>query len=138
MAELKTKANDASVAAFLDAVPDARRREESQLILELMREATGEEPVMWGPSIIGFGKRRYKYESGREGEWMLAAFSPRKQNLTVYISYGFDQYPDLMAKLGKYTTGKSCLYIKKLSDIDLPTLRELIRQDIEKARNQPV
>jgi Domain of unknown function (DU1801) len=134
MAENKTKATEQSVSEFVNAVPKAARREEAQVILDMIREITGEEPKMWGPSIIGFGKRRYKYESGREGETGVAGFSPRAQALTIYIQYGFEHYPDLMAKLGKYTIGKSCLYIKKLSDVDLPTLRELITQDVANVR----
>ncbi len=130
MTELKTQKNDASVKDFLNSVPDERKREDSFAILELMRDITGEEPAMWGSSIVGFGSYRYKYASGREGEWFLAGFSPRKQNLTLYIMAGFDEYDSLLAELGKYKTGKSCLYINKLADVDLPTLRELVRQSV--------
>ena len=130
MAELKTQKNDASVEEFLNGVSDARKREDSFAILKLMREITGDEPAMWGTSIIGFGSYRYRYASGREGEWFLAGFSPRKQNLTLYIMSGFDNYDSLLADLGKYKTGKSCLYINKLEDVDLPTLRELVRQSV--------
>ena len=130
MAKLKTQKTDASVEDFLKGVTDEKKREDSFAILELMREVTGEEPAMWGGSIVGFGSYRYKYASGREGEWPLAGFSPRKQSLTLYIMSGFDKHDSLLAKLGKYKTGKSCLYINKLQDIDLETLRELIRQSV--------
>lgn len=128
MAQLKTQKNDASVEAFLNGVSEEKKREDSFAILELMRDVTGEEPTMWGTSIVGFGGYHYKYASGREGEWFLAGFSPRKKNLTLYIMSGFDDYDSLLADLGKYKTGKSCLYINKLEDVDLPTLRELVRQ----------
>jgi len=138
MAELKTKPNDASIEAFLNCVKPEKKRQDSFAILELMREVTGEEPQMWGSSIIGFGSYHYKYASGREADWMLVGFAPRKQALTLYIMSGFDGYDDLMENLGKHTTGKSCLYIKKLDDVDLDTLRELVRQSVEhmKATNQ--
>lgn len=128
MAELKTQKNEASVEAFLNSVSDEKKREDSFAILELMQEVTGEAPAMWGDSIVGFGSYHYKYASGREGDWFLTGFSPRKRNLTLYIMAGFKQYETLLAKLGKYKTGKSCLYINRLADVDLPTLRELIRQ----------
>ena len=128
MAELKTKRSDASVTEFLNGVPSERRRKDSFAVLELMKEVTGEEPAMWGTSIVGFGSYRYKYASGREGEWPLVGFSPRKQNLTLYIMSGFDGYDALLADLGKYRTGKACLYISKLDDVDLWTLRELVKQ----------
>ncbi len=130
MAELKTQKNDASVEDFLRSVPNERKREDSLAILELMRDVTGEEPSMWGTSIVGFGTYRYRYASGREGEWFLVGFSPRKQNLTLYIMSGFDNYDSLLADLGKFKTGKSCLYINKLEDVDLPTLRELVKQSV--------
>jgi hypothetical protein len=95
-----------------------------------MRDITGDEPAMWGTSIIGFGSYRYKYASGREGEWFLTGFSPRKQNLTLYIMSGFDNYDSLLSELGKYKTGKSCLYINKLDDVDMQTLRDLIEQSV--------
>ena len=130
MAELKTKVTEASVEDFLNGVADAKRRHDSLKILELMQEVTGAEPRMWGGNLVGFGSYHYKYASGREGEWMLTAFSPRKQNLTLYIMPGFARYPELMSRLGKYKTGRSCLYINKLGDIDLATLRELIAQSV--------
>ena len=130
MAKLKTQKNDASVEDFLNGVSHERKREDSFAILELMRDVTGEEPAMWGTSIVGFGSYRYKYASGREGEWFLTGFAPRKRNLTLYIIAGLENYDSLLAELGKYRTGKSCLYINKLEDVDIPTLRELIRQSV--------
>jgi hypothetical protein len=130
MAQLKTQKNDASVTGFLNGVSNERKRQDSFEILELMRDVTGEEPAMWGTSIVGFGSYRYKYASGREGEWFLVGFSPRVQNLTLYIMSGFDEYETLLAQLGQYKTGKSCLYINKLADVDMPTLRELVSQSV--------
>ena len=127
MAELKTKPNDQSVEAFLDSVADEKKRRDSYAILHLMKEITGEEPRMWGTGIVGFGSYQYKYQSGREGDWFVVGFAPRKQNLTLYIMAGFKRYDQLMEKLGKYKTGKSCLYINKLDDVDRATLAELIR-----------
>jgi hypothetical protein len=134
MAELKTKQNEQSVAAFLNGIEDERKRQDSWAIVELMQAVTGAEPVMWGDSIVGFGSYHYQYASGREGDWMLVGFSPRKQNLTLYIMPGFDRYEALLAQLGKYKTGKSCLYIKKLDDVNLDTLRELVSQSVRQMR----
>jgi hypothetical protein len=130
MAKLKTQKNDASVEDFLNGVSDERKREDSFAVLALMGEVTGEEPSMWGSSIVGFGSYRYKYASGREGEWPLTGFSPRKEYLTLYIMSGFDDYDLLLRDLGKFKTGKSCLYVKKLADVDLEILRELISQSV--------
>jgi hypothetical protein len=127
MAELKTTRNQASVAAFLAGVTDPQRRSDAQAACSLMKEVTGAEPTMWGASIIGFGSYHYRYASGREGDWPAVGLSPRKQNLTVYVSEGFDGYADLLGRLGKHSTGKSCLYIRRLSDVDLGVLRELVR-----------
>ena len=132
MAELKTKKNDQSVTAFLDKIPDEQKRMDSYTILELMKQASGAEPSMWGDSIIGFGVAHYTYASGREGDWPPIGFSPRKQALTLYFMSGFDSYGNLLAKLGKYKTGKGCLYINKLADVDLGVLEELIVQSIQK------
>jgi hypothetical protein len=126
MAELKTKKNTASVTGFLKKVADPKQRADAFRILELMKEVTGLEPKMWGPGIVGFGEYHYRYASGHEGDTCMAGFSPRKGNLTLYILPDFEPYADLMKKLGKYKTGKCCLYIKKLEDIDLEVLRELI------------
>lgn len=131
MAELKTKKNDGDVRKFLEAVEDEKKREDCFKILDIMREATNSEPSMWGTSIIGFGSYDYTYASGRAGNWFLAGFSPRKQNLTLYIMAGFDNYEDLMSQLGKHKTGKSCLYIKRLSDVDEDVLKELVKQSAE-------
>jgi len=131
MAELKTKKNDQSVEAFLNRVEDEQKRNDSFTIMNLMKEVTGAEPTMWGTSIIGFGSYHYKYASGQEGDWMVTGFSPRKQNLTLYIMSGFGQYDELLSKLGKHSTGKSCLYIKKLENVNLDVLRELVRHSVE-------
>lgn len=131
MAELKTKRNAGDVEAFLSSVPDERKREDSFTILDLMQQATGKEPEMWGDSIIGFGSYHYKYKSGREGDWFLTGFSPRKQNLTLYIMSGFDEYDQLLSKLGKHSTGKSCLYIKKVEDVDVDVLKELVQKSVD-------
>lgn len=131
MAELKTRPTEESVAAFLDGVANEKRRQDALAVLALMQEVTGEEPLMWGDSIIGFGSYHYKYASGREGDWFLTGFSPRKQNLTLYIMAGFEQYDELLARLGKFSAGKSCLYIKKLEDVDQDMLRELVRLSVE-------
>jgi len=126
MAELKTKETKASVEKFLNAIPDEKRREDCFKILEMMKKITKVEPKMWGPSIVGFGNYHYKYASGHEGDMCITGFSPRKQNLTLYIMPGFERYNELMKKLGKYKTSVSCLYIKKLEDIDLKVLKELV------------
>ena len=131
MAELKTKPNEASVEDFLNGVPDQKKRQDSFAILDLMKQVTGDEPIMWGDSIVGFGTYKYKYASGRKGEWPITGFSPRKQNLTLYIMSGFDEYDELLENLGKHSTGKSCLYIKKLEDVDQDVLRELVSKSIE-------
>ncbi len=134
MAELKTQRTGASVEEFLNSVEHEGKRADSFALLELMREVTGEEPAMWGPSIVGFGSYHYKYASGREGEWMWVGFSPRKRDLTLYIMDGFDGYESLLKGLGKHRTGKSCLYINKLADVDLPTLQELITRSVTQVR----
>jgi hypothetical protein len=131
MAELKTKENDASVEAFVRGVEDDKQRADARNVLRLMREVTGSEPKMWGSSIVGFGRYHYKYASGREGDWFMTGFSPRKANLTLYIMAGFDRYDELLRKLGKYKNGKSCLYVRRLEDIDLNVLRRLITASVE-------
>ncbi len=131
MSALKTQQNEGNVIAFLNAVEEKQKREDSLALLDIMKEATGEEPKMWGPSIVGFGKYHYKYESGREGNWFLTGFSPRKQKISVYIMPGFERFNDLIAHLGKHSTGKSCLYFKKLTDIDCNILSQLIRESVE-------
>lgn len=131
MAELKTKQNDASVEEFLGAVANDRRREDAFTVLELLKRVTGEAPRMWGTSIVGFGSYRYRYASGRTGEWPRIGFSPRKQNLTVYVMPGFSNYDEILSRLGKHRTGKSCLYLNKLADIDMDVLEELIGSSLE-------
>ena len=131
MADLKTQPNDQSVDTFIDSITDERRREDCRIVRRMMEEITGEEPVMWGDSIVGFGRYHYTYASGREGDWFTAGFAPRKQALTVYIMSGFPRHDELMSRLGKYTTGRSCLYLKRLSDVDLDVLRELIAASVE-------
>ena len=131
MAELKTKVNKASVDKFLKSIKDEQKREDCYKILDIMKKATKAEPKMWGTSIVGFGSYHYKYASGREGEWMLTGFSPRKQNLTLYIMSGFDEYDGLLKKLGKHATGKSCLYIKRLEDVDTKVLKELVTKSVK-------
>ena len=131
MSDLKTQPHDGNVEAFLQSVEHDKRREDSFVVLEMMKEITGEEPRMWGPSIVGFGNYHYKYESGREGDFFLAGFSPRKQNLTLYIMSGFSHYEELLQKLGKHKTGKSCLYINKLENVDLGVLKEMIRESVK-------
>lgn len=136
MAEMKTKETDASVDAFLDTVQPERRKRDGQVLCELMQRVTGFEPKMWGPSLVGFGRYHYKYESGREGDLFLTGFSPRKSALSVYIMPGFSKYGSLMDKLGKHKTGKSCLYINKLDDVNFNTLEELIRHSVDDMRRR--
>ena len=131
MAELKTKRNDRSVNAFLNGITDAKKRRDARAISALMQKITKAKPKMWGASIVGFGSYHYKYASGREGDWFVTGFSPRKQNLTLYIMGGFERNATLMKKLGKYKTAKACLYINSLSDIDVPTLKQLIQQSVK-------
>jgi len=131
MAELKTKLNDASVEDFLNKVENQKKREDSFKILELMKTLTGEEPKMWGTSIVGFGTYHYKYASGQEGDWMVTGFSPRKDALTVYLMPGFDVQEQILPNLGKFKTGKSCLYIKKLEDVNLDILSEMIVTSVD-------
>lgn len=131
MSELKTKQHDGDVNEFLDAVKNPRRREDARRVLDLMRKVTGEPPKMWGSSIVGFGSYHYKYASGREGDWMITGFSPRKQNLTIYIMPGFSEFASLLDRLGKHKISKSCLYLNKLDDVDLEVLAELVRESVK-------
>lgn len=131
MAELKTKENCSDVETFLNKVADNRRRQDCFTILELMKKITKSEPKMWGGGIVGFGNYHYKYESEREGDWFVAGFSPRKNNLTLYIMSGFAHYNELLGKLGKHKTGKSCLYIKRLEDVNLEVLAEMIETSVD-------
>lgn len=134
MAELKTQENDASVADFLNAIPDEAKRADAIRVARLMEEETGEPPRMWGESIVGFGRYHYKYASGHEGDAPRVGFSPRKASLTLYPAFGFEGYDELMSRLGKFTTSKACLYVKRLSDVDEATLRELVRRSAEVTR----
>ena len=135
MAELKTKETEASVDDFLATVEDEAKRADCRRIIELMSAATGAPPKMWGAAIIGFGQRRLKYESGRELDWMIVGFSPRKQNLTLYLSTGEEWHAARLARLGKYKTGKGCLYFKRLADVDEGVLNELIEESVRRATN---
>jgi hypothetical protein len=136
-AELKTKETTASVEAFIAKHPSDIAAD-CRTIMGLMKKATGEDPKLWGPSIVGYGRYAYKYDTGREGEWMITGFSPRKANLTLYIMMGFEEEAALMQKLGKHTTGKSCLYIKKLSDVDLKVLESLIVKGVKAMAKQRI
>lgn len=130
MAELKTKPSEDDPLAFLKTLPNQQKRDDCLTIVHIMRQATQAEPVMWGPAIIGFGRYRYQYASGRTGEWFLTGFSPRKAAITLYCMSGFDTYDSLLQNLGNYQTGKSCLYIKRLADVDLSVLTALIGQSV--------
>lgn len=130
MAELKTTKNRKSVEKFLSAIENEQRKTDCFDLLELMKKTTGEEPAMWGDSIVGFGSYHYKYKSGREGDWPLTGFSPRKQYLTIYIMSGFEPFTEIMTQLGKYKTGASCLYVKKLDDIDTEKLQQVIKKSV--------
>lgn len=134
MSELKTKITKASVDKFLRSIKDEQARADCIKIAELMQKVTKTEPKMWGASIVGFGSYHYKGKSGREGDWFLTGFSPRKQALTLYLMGGFDDQAELLAKLGKYSTGKGCLYIKKLADVDPKVLKELVSRSVKKMK----
>lgn len=136
MAELKTKKSKASVSAFLNAIDDKRRRAECKTVAKMMRDATGCKAEMWGPAMVGFGSYDYKYKSGREGSWFITGFSPRKRALSLYIMPGFAQYDKLLSRLGKHKTGKSCLYISSLEDIDEEVLRNLIGESVRQMRKK--
>ena len=127
MAEAKTQPTNQSVKEFLNQIQEPERRADCFEIVKIMEKITGEKPTMWGPSIVGFGSYHYKYASGREGDWPMTGFSPRKKDLTLYIMMGFEKHADLMEKLGKHSTSKSCLYIKRLSDVHIPTLKKLMK-----------
>lgn len=133
MAELETQKNDDSVDDFIAAIADDRKREDTEALLGMMERVTGEKPHMWGPSIIGFGDQHYKYESGREADWFKIGFSPRKQNLTLYVTDYIPADDPLFAKLGKYTTGKACIYIKRLEDVDTGILEKLVKRSYDNA-----
>ena len=132
MAELKTRLTRASVEKFLEGIKDEKKRQDCYQLLKIMKKATKAEPKMWGTSIIGFGDYHYVYASGREGDWFITGFSPRVQNLTLYTMGGFDR--DVLKRLGKYKTGKGCLYINKLEDVDTKVLDELITKSVKKSK----
>ena len=134
MSDLKTRPTASSVDAFIDAVGDEHRRADCRAVARLMAEVTGAEGVMWGTSIVGFGNYHYRYASGREGDFFEAGFSPRKRALTIYVMAGFAEYEDLLARLGKHSTGKSCLYVKRLADVDLDVLREMLIRSVATIR----
>jgi len=134
MAEMKTKPTGQSVAEFLNEVSDEERRADCFQVAKIMEEITGEKPKMWGPNIVGFGSYHYKYASGREGDWPVTGFSPRKKDLTLYLMMGFQKHGELMEKLGKHSAAQSCLYIKRLSDIHVPTLKKLIKVSVKDLR----
>ena len=134
MAELKTKQTKASVAAFLSTVTDKTKRADCKLVAKMMREATGKRAKLWGTSIVGFDSYDYTYESGRSGTWPICGFSPRAQNMSIYIMPGFKKFEKLMMKLGKFKTGRSCLYIKNLDDVDLKVLNTLIKASVKEMR----
>ena len=135
MAENKTRATIASVTEFINSIEDRQKRADARKVAAIMRRVTGKRAKMWGSSIVGYGTYHYKYESGREGDFMITGFSPRRQALTVYILAGFGRFDTLMGKLGKYKTGKSCLYIKRLSDVDEKVLEKLIDGSVKYMRN---
>lgn len=132
----KTKPNKVSPLEFIELVENRTRREDALVLLEMMQKITGEEPVMWGPSIIGFGSYHYKYESGREGDMCRTGFSPRKQSLSLYIMGDSEHYQELLDRLGKHKKSKGCLYINKLSDVDIEVLEKLIRKGLEVLENE--
>ena len=136
MAELKTRPNQASVTEFIAAIDDPQKRADARKVAAMMRRATGSRAKMWGSSIVGYGSYHYKYASGREGDFMLTGYSPRKNALTVYIMPGFSGFKGLMSGLGKYKTGKSCLYIKSLSDVDESVLEKLIDESVKHMRKK--
>ena len=127
MAELKTQVNKASVAKFLNSIPDEQRRRDCIALADMMQAATNAKPEMWGAAIVGFGRYTYKYPNGKDAQWFVVGFSPRKQNLTLYILPGVNRYAEHLKKLGKHTTGKSCLYVKTLDDLHLPTLKSMLK-----------
>ena len=135
MAELKTQPTNKSVKDFIDGIAEDAKRRDCRTIMKIMKKVTRARPKMWGSSMVGYGKYRYKYASGREGEWFTAGFSPRAQSLTLYIMSGFKGHDALLRKLGKHTTGKSCLYIKRLDDIDLGVLENLIERSVRQVEH---
>ena len=136
VAELKTQRNDGDVEAFLADIPDERRRADARAVCALMTELSGEPPALWGSSLVGFGSYAYTYASGQSGEWFAVGFAPRKQALTLYLMDGFGDYEELLARLGPHKTGKSCLHVKRLDDVDEDVLRELISRSLAHVRER--
>lgn len=136
MTENKTRPNNNSVIAFLNSVEGEEKRKDSHALLQLFKSLTLEPAVMWGESIVGFGSYHYKYDSGREGDMCITGFSPRKSNFSIYIMSGFSNYQDLLEQLGPHKTGKACLYVKRLSDIDMDALSEIIRSSYLHYKNK--
>lgn len=136
MAENKTQATKASVAGFLDKIEGEERRADGRALLELMQKITGKPAVMWGPGIVGFDQYHYKYESGREGDWAVAGFSPRKGDISIYLTAEGQHQQELLAKLGRHKMGKACLYVRKLADVDLAVLEQLIRDSVAEVKRR--
>lgn len=136
MAELKTQKTTASVPKFIAALEDPQTRKDCKALVKLMSEAAGAKPALWGPGIVGFGTYHYRYASGQEGDWMLLGFSPRKQSLTLYVMAGFASAEPLLKKLGTFKTGKACLYVKRLEDLDLKVLEKLLKASVKRTRSQ--
>lgn len=136
MAQLKTRKTDASVQGFIASLANPRRRDEAGQLLTILEEVTGEPPAMWGDSIIGFGNYHYRYASGREGDWFLVGFSPRKAQLVVYVMSGLSRHQELLGQIGKHKTGRACLYINRLEDIDVGVLRRLVEESVAVVRRR--
>ena len=136
MAEIQTRKTKASVSKFLNAIEDDQKRKDCKAVAAIMQKATKAKPAMWGPAIIGFGTSTYVYPDGRAMDWMLVAFSPRKQNITLYLGTGFPEYDSLMEKLGTHSCSKACLYIKRLSDVHVPTLTKLVQASVKHAQKK--
>ena len=138
MAEAKTKPTNVDVDDFIDTIEDEGRRDDCRELVKIMKKATKARPVMWGPAIVGFGRYRYTYASGHEGEWPIIGFSPRKNDLTLYLMQGFEQHQELLGRLGKHKTSKACLYIKRLEQVDMDVLKEMIEWSVEAMADQRV
>lgn len=136
MAENKTKPTGADVAAFLEAVPDRERREDAKALCALMERLSGEPPVLWGPGLVGFGQYRYRYDSGREGEAGRIGFSPRARELVLYFNDGFEERGERLARLGRHRTGKCCLYVRRLAEIDMAVLEEMVADSLARMRER--
>ena len=136
MAELKTKKHDGDVDAFLAGIEDDAKRDDARELRQIMADVTGDEGAMWGDSIVGFGSYHYRYASGREGDWFEVGFSPRKRNLTLYLMTGFEDSDGLLTRLGKHSTGKACLYVNRLSDVDRDVLRQLVQASVDQSRSK--